>query len=326
MENNIITKNIQIIPENKIDIWDKIPLEIRNLLFYTNEMPPDNLDKIGISLTFSPMNSLNVEKLGTQHDPSTIYFPMLISIPNNINDVPLPERYPKYYKLLPEQKYIYLNWLQNIDQPISEEYRHLFLFGLERKLLINGLSNNKEFDSAWEMILKLRKAVTRQNYLFVANSEKTLLTACFRFNRIDLLQKLNYMFNERSWSYEQILIKYYGNEPIEPFEIIAILNRTDTENRRYFDNAPEIYSEEMAKILFEKTGRSYILANEYITDDNKVKSLILGFNNISFPYDLRQIDLLLPDTINLIDFLKKLHLECHEHTKEIIKNTKKKKM
>jgi len=316
MDSRIITINNQIFPKNYLDIWDKIPLNIKNLLFFTDEIPPENLDRIGISLSFSPENGVNIGKLGIRNDPSTIYFSMPVTIPINIGNVSPPFRYPKYYKLTAEQKYVYLNWLHDIDQPIDEGYRHLFFFGLERQLIIG------DFDAAWKMILKLRKAVTMNDYFFIANSEKTLFTACFFYNRHDLLSEMKYLFDNRGWSNTQILIKYYIHEPIEAFETINILNGTKV-NQRYFDIAPKIYIEEMTKLLIEKVGHSFIRAEDFIKEEKKEKSMILGFHNYSLPYELRKINILLPDTSDLIIFLKGIHSECHERTKERLRKKRK---
>jgi len=110
------------------EIWDRIPQDIKELLFYTHEKPPFGLGKIGLSISLGGVNNLR-----TVHDPSTIYFPLLVAIPPNISLLPPPEKSPAYYALLPWHKYLYLIWLQNIDTPPPYEgYHLLFLYGLER--------------------------------------------------------------------------------------------------------------------------------------------------------------------------------------------------
>jgi hypothetical protein len=311
MENKLIlTNNNEIILNKYHDVWEKIPLEVKHLLYFTDEMPPEDLDKTGVKMAFTLTEGVKIGKLGTRNDPSTIYFPLPVVIPTNIDNVPSPERYPKYYQLNAEQKYVYLNWLHNIDQPIFEGYRHLLLSGLERQLLIGN------FDSAWEMILRLRKAVTMHDYMFVYNSENTLFTACFLFNRTDLLSKMKYLFSEKWWNDEQLLIKYYDHEPIESNETIKILNNQGV-NGLYFEKAPEIYIEEMSKLLLEKTGRSFILSEDYMNEKKRRKPyIILGFHNPSFPFELRSIgNITVPDPDAITIFLKSIHQECHERTK-----------
>jgi hypothetical protein len=319
MDNNLIQLNDDtIIPNKYPDIWEKIPSEVKRLLYFTDEIPPEDLDKIGVKMTFTLTEGVKTEKLGTKNDPSTIYFPLPIAIPMNIGKVPPPERYPKYYQLTLEQKYVYLNWLQDIDQPIPEGYRHLLLAGLERQLLIG------DFDAAWDMILRLRKAVLlrtadgfyTQDYMFINNSENTLFTACLVFNRTDLFSKMKYLYNNDWWTDEQLLIKYYDHEPIDANETIKILYNQGV-NSLYFGKAPEIYAEEMAKIFLEKTGRSFILPEDYMNEKKCRKPyIILGFHNSSFPFELRSIkNINIPDPDDIITFLKNIHPECHEKTK-----------
>jgi hypothetical protein len=308
-DSEIISKTTEIIPGNYPEIWEKIPFDVKQLLFYSAEMPPNNLDRIGIKLSFSFPDGIKTEPLGTKHDPSTIYFPLPIAVPQNLSDVPPPPRYPKYYNLLPAQKYIYLEWLHNVDRLIHEGYRHLFLFGLERQLIIGN------FDAAWEMILRLRNIPTEWHDLFVVHATDTLFTACM-MNRKDLFPKMFFLFDEPRWGDMQILTKYYTHEPIEAFETMKILNYTDTKNRRYIDNAPNVYAKEMSQILQEKTGRSFISAEDFISEEKQKKShIILGFHNTSFPFELRNPNILLPDTSPLTDFLHLIHIECHERTK-----------
>jgi hypothetical protein len=312
MDNGLILFSYnETIPNKYLDIWEKIPSEVKHLLYFTDEKPPEDIDKIGINMTFTFPKGIKMEKMGSRNDPSTIYFPLPIAMPMNIDNIPAPERYPKYYQLTAEQKYVYLNWLHDIDQPIPEGYRHLLLAGLQRQLLIG------DFDASWEMILRLRKAVTMHDYMFVNNSENTLFTACFLFNRTDLLSKMKYLFEKGWWGDEQLLIKYYTHEPIEAHETINILNHTDTPNRRYFTTAPEVYAEEMSKLLFNKTGRSFILPEDYMDENKRRKPyIVLGFHNPSFPFELRSIvNIKIPDPDSITTFLKSIHLECHEQTK-----------
>jgi len=315
---DIEKRNIQF-PIDHFDLWEKIPNEIKNLLFFINEMPPENLDKIGISLSISPLNGkVKVEKLNITHDPSTIYFPLPIAIPNNIEQVPPPPRYPKYYKLLPEQKYIYLNWLQNIDLPIHEGYRHLFFFGLERQLLIGN------FDEAFNMILRLRNGAKEPyDHFILFHITDTLFTACLMENRTDLYEKMKYIFEDRWWRDMHIWIKYYINEPIEPNEIIKILLCKKV-NQLYFEKASKIYIEELSNILIEKTGHSYIKLTDFISEDKRrLPYEILGFHNSSLPFEFRNPEKKpLPNPDELIEFLIRIHSECHVKVKLRLRKNK----
>jgi hypothetical protein len=304
-------KNRLPIPKNYIDLWNNIPSDIKQLLYYTEEMPPDDLDVIGVKMMFSLSDGIKTEPLGTKNDPSTIYFPLPIIIPEDISNVPAPPRYPKYYSLTPEQKFIYLTWLQNIDSTIHEGYRHLFFFGLERQLLLGN------FDAAFDMILRLRNGAKEPfDHFILFHITDTLFTACLMKNRMDLYNKMRYIFDDPWWRDMHIWIKYYINEPVEPEEIIKIL-LCQKVNGLYFEKAPEIYKEELSKILDEKTGHSYINLTDYISADNcRLPYEILGFHNSSFPFEFRNTEKIpLPNPDGLIDFLIRIHSECHERIK-----------
>jgi len=304
------------------DVWIKIPLDIKQLLFYINETPPDTINKWEMKASISSEEGVKIQSTFTlpkRHDPSTIYFPLPITMPHKESDVPPPERYATYRHLTPEQKYIYLNWLNNINRPINEGYRFLFLFGLERQLLIGN------FNAAWEMIIRLKNSTLseiNESRYFRYKSTNTLFTTCIMLNRIDLLQDITYIYEEPAyndvliWDDMQILVKYYNHEPIDAKEAINLLKRTSTRNRRYIENAPKYYAEEMAKLLLEKTGHSFIRPSDYIFEENRKKpNISIGFINPSFPFELRNPEILLPDTNKLTTFLHELHPECHERTK-----------
>jgi len=330
MKDLIITpkNSVSLNSENSISgkyymIWEKIPNHIKSLLIYMNEYPPENLGKIGISISYSLNEGIKMEKLGVIHDPSTIYFPLPLFIPNDTEKVIPPPRHPKYYQLLPEQRYIYLNWLSDISQPIDEGYRNLFLFGLELQLL------TVNFDEAWKTILQITlTAKEPEDHFFLINSIKTLFTACIMNSRIDLLSQMRFIFNDPCWNDMQLLLKYYLKEPIESNETINIFTRLTYEkvNRRYIYQNPNIFSEEMAKLLLEKTGHSFIIPDDYMSEDNKRKPYCtLGYKNEILPFEFRNYNTLLPNPDGIIDFLYKIYPECHEYTKERLRNKRKRK-
>ena len=85
------------------------------------------------------VNSTNDEK----PDPSTIYVHLPIKQPNGETEL-LPY-WPHYIDISPEQRFVYLNWLRNIEQPIDMGYIFLYYYGLEKHLLIGNFE--KAFNS-----------------------------------------------------------------------------------------------------------------------------------------------------------------------------------
>ncbi|MCR5312516.1 MAG: hypothetical protein K6E54_02500, partial [Bacteroidaceae bacterium] len=107
MKNEVVQKRKNII--SSLDFWNNIPKDVKELLFFTEEDVPQDIDsmRVGLELSFDLHSSegykINEIKLGTRNDPSTIYFPLPIEIVNNLELIPEPIRYPKYYKLSPQQ-------------------------------------------------------------------------------------------------------------------------------------------------------------------------------------------------------------------------------
>ncbi len=142
------------------EIFSKIPLEILNLLWFKNgplsncpdKNEPSAID-VHLPIQISPIDSKNLEDIGY---------------------------YPSYSKLSPKQRYIYLNWLCDMTQPIAIGYVFIFYYGLERYLL------TEKYESALKMIMNLRLKYDNQSFL--AYSADAILIGCALHHRPDLLQ------------------------------------------------------------------------------------------------------------------------------------------
>ena len=64
-----------------------------------------------------------------------IYVGSLVIRPSDPTAVPTPDYYPSYAGLSPEQRWVYLNWLTDVSQPVYIGYVFLYYYGLERQLL-----------------------------------------------------------------------------------------------------------------------------------------------------------------------------------------------
>ena len=322
LKNEVYQKTENII--SSLDFWNNIPKEVKELLFFTEEDVPQDIDsmQIGFELSYN-LNSpdgynFNELKLGTRNDPSTIYFPLPIEIVNNLGLIPEPIRYPKYYKLSSQQRYKYLHWLSNINTDVEIGYVHLFMVGLERQLILGN------FRKSFDMLLKLQNlSKSKQLYVLRFDIAKTLFTACL-INH-DYFRYMDFTYEFDFWDDLQLLIKFFNKEPIYPEECIKILNKTDTKNTRYFSVSTDVYISELSNLMIELFGTPYILPQKFITAERLEKSnFMIGFHNSSFPSALRNPQVELPSTRCLIDKLKEIHLICHERTKKSIRNGKKK--
>jgi len=121
------------------------------LLFFSNKDPRCASFAAGLSMTINLFEGTVKTNELSADDPSTIFIRMPIAKPDDINNVPTPGYYPTYASLSPRQKWIYLNWLQDVSKPVNIGYVFLYYYGLERHLVLG------EFDLAFDEILCLRK-------------------------------------------------------------------------------------------------------------------------------------------------------------------------
>jgi len=306
------------VPSQYADTWEKIPYEIKKLLWFTTDQPKQS-NHTGlntIELSFN-RNHFNVKYNDHVHnDPSTIYFVLPIQVPADSSLVTKLPYMPSYYGMNPEQRFVYLTWLRDVSQDIDVGYKFLFYYGLERKLIIG------DFEKAFDMIVRLRKA-TRNNS-FQAYSSNALFYSVMKIGNEEYLEKLRFFFDDDIWYDKQIMLKMFLQEPIEAHEIPKILKGTDV-NKRYLDE--KIYVEQMREILSEKYGHS-CLTRGIMDNDREEKytdSDVPVFANYSFPDHFRVMkNVTHPVLDEPLSIIKELHIECHERTKKNIAKRKQK--
>jgi hypothetical protein len=315
---NSLINNIPV-PEQYSDLWKKIPDEVKELLWFTNEQPDAANHIRGPVITIS----FNGSEFGTKYndhalnDPSTIYFRLPLQIPQDISLVNKLPYMPSYAGMNPEQRYVYLGWLQDISREIDVGYRFLFYYGLERQLIIG------DFDKTFDMILRLRS--TTQNNSFLGYSGNALFYSVVRKGDGDLLDRLRFFYEDEIWTDKQIMLKLFIQEPIEPQELPKILKALSI-NKRYLDE--KVYSEQMSQLLSERFGHSFISTQDIFDDENRSNYAaqdVPVFANYSFPSDVRVMrKLMLPVLDGPISTFTELHNQCHERTKKRLAELRKK--
>ncbi len=141
-----------------------------------------------------------VEFIGPD-EPSIIYKDLPINKPIDPSIIERPSYYPTYAGLSPEQRWIYLNWLEDITEEVNNiGYVFIYYYGLERHLLIG------DFDTAYQEILLLRKI--HDNKSFESYSYNALLFSSAYRNRLDIAEQI--MENESKNGIDNIdlLFKY----------------------------------------------------------------------------------------------------------------------
>jgi hypothetical protein len=319
IQNMEIQKAQNINPSGMGDeLWNKIPSDVKQLLWFTGDKPKqsNHTGLMTIEFSFDGNNFHTKYNDHVHNDPSTIYFMLPIKIPSDILLVDKLGYMPSYIGLNPEQRYVYLTWLQDISKDIDVGYKFLFYYGLERRLLIN-----MNFDESFDMVIRLRK--TTNNGSFCSYSENALLYSILFKKREDLLDKLSFFYDDDIWYEKQILLKSFTQEPIFPEDTIKILKSMDV-NKRYLQKEQIVYADQMSKLLNEKYGHGYILIDDIINEKLIEKEIVM-YANFSLPIHLRKNKI---PQIDISQFYKEiilLHEQCHEMVKNKLAENRKKK-
>jgi hypothetical protein len=309
-------QNTSNVPDQYSEIWNRIPQDVKELLFYTNEIPNKSnhsgLNTVELSFGSGTANIKYNDHV--RFDPSRIYFKLPIMIPKDIIAVNKLPYMPSYVGMSPEQRYVYLTWLQDIANDIDVGYMFLFYYGLEWRLLIGP------FEKAFDMIVRLRK--NTKNGSFLAYSGNSLFYTSVISGRKEYFEKLHFLFDDEVWYDKQIMLKFFEKEPVFPNELSKILKGLNV-NKRYLDE--KVYIELMGKLISEKYGHSYLLPQESIDEDKVKEEDTPIFANFSMPDNIRITKVPHPDLSNFKAVAIEFHNHCHEFTKQKLADLRKKK-
>lgn len=225
---------------------DCIPADVFELLWFEdgpfkNYFPDNSSSRIEV-------DSFVVEvSFHGATEPSAISFRSAIRGPSRIDDVPRLNYYPSFNEMSPEQKWVYLNWLTNVDSSIDPGYLFVFYYGLERHLFFG------KYEQAFRMVLRLRSK--HKNSSFLGYSSHALVTACLIHNRPDLLiEYLNSIKSEQDLGISNLYLmaKYALGVGLSPVEIMMLSKDVGFTNRRYIKDEDVIFQQELAKLLTER--------------------------------------------------------------------------
>ncbi len=194
--------------------------------------------------------------------------------------VPRPDYYPSYAALSPEQKWIYLNWLTDVTQPVDVGYAFLYYYGLERHLLLG------HFESAFDEILVLQQRQGANASLQSYSHSALLSSALFRGRPERLKQLYELHPPERFQNMDLVLAHQLGYD-LGPEGLIRVARSLPGVNKRYVRKNPEEYERALTDILSREFGHPFLpLASAYSISEVAREPQIL-FANISFPSEIR---------------------------------------
>jgi hypothetical protein len=306
-----------------------IPSEVADFLWFIdgehkNYEPPQNADYDASHIEYIDFDDEDFDEYDETYEadreypvePSVISLDLPIMKPKKPLFVNVLGYYPTYRSMIPEQRWIYINWLTNInDVRIDIGYVFLFYYGLERHLF----SDN--FENAFKMIRRMRKY--HKNKLFLYHSSTALLASLLYYERVDLFTEWRNDLNE-TLVYDVfpnffLHVIQQWEQPLLPKEVVRLSKMVGFTNQRYIDSHYDMFLSILTEKIKMQFGHEFI-PYEYL-DLNVCRtehvSIVangsLMLNRISIPiFDVNNaIFMLLDDT--------------HESVKSILKEQRKNK-
>lgn len=291
---------------------NNIPTEIFNLLWFINGKYKNYIPKVS---TNNVGNIIFTIYMNTEIEPSAIDVNLKIQKPKNIMFVESLRYFPRYDMLTPEQRWVYLNWLQDIRKQVDIGYVFLFYYGLERWLFTDN------YEQAFLTILSLRKY--HKNSSFQSYSFNVLIAALLFHNREDLFEKLIEISDDITVSGLYLYLKKVLNMELNADEIISIASNVDFTNKRYIKSDYELFKKTLIQLLNTKYNSEFYSMENIDLEKCSLKSFNIVANTSMTPREIN-----LPNIMSNKAFKKEIYMlleETHENVKVILKENRKNK-
>ena len=268
-------------------------IENKDLLFISYEKKiPKSYRNIVSYLYKDEYGDMKVDKTMTQMeipDPSTIY--AYLPIIENYHAKQL-QHLPNYIDISPEQRFTYLNWLKNIDNPIDEGYVLLYYYGLERHLLVGN------FEKAFFQIIRLRKVHKYSSFQLF--SELALIHSCMLLHRMDMLAGLHEKTEITGFSNTHLLLAYQLKKDISVQNLLDIFDRSFKLSRKPLKENYKLFENCTREILNDTYGSEGFPIKNYDISITKT-TVERRFANYTFPNEIQLVDI--PDFFQCEPFM-----------------------
>ena len=297
----------------------RFPQRTGELIYWSNKSRENISTGYGLSIKLGPTNGeAEVEDI-IPDDPSTIFTTLPVRKPFKIKNVPHPGYYPTYASLTPEQRWIYLSWLQDVSQLIYIGYVFLYYYGLERQLLTG------KFDLAVDEIIYLRKFHDNSSFKYYSNT--ALLTSCIIKKQYDRFKDISpLLYSDISLDSLLLLIAYNSKYDLTAKNLINLSSGIKGINKRYIINNTDLFENVLEKHLLKRYGVNYFPFSSKFNLSDLPLSREIFFANFSFPPEIRTPAI--PNFFKyhpFVDEVKTLLKETHEEVKSILREQRKKK-
>jgi hypothetical protein len=233
-------------------------------------------------------------------EPSLISFDYPVSEPKDASKVERPSYYTSFAKLTPEQRWVYLDWLKNVDREIDIGYVFIFYYGLERHLFFGS------YDEAFDMILRLRKV--HRNGSFLEYSTSALIATSIMKDRIDQFKKFLASLEpleEEDLSSLYLLAKRSFGLELTTSELIMLSGGIGFSKRQFIDGKKELFEAELTKYMLRTMEKETVNLRSFDILESPMKQVLYAAN-YSVPEEQRVF--LIPDIKKNKAFQKNI---CH---------------
>ncbi len=270
-----------------------------------------------------PESNSNVTIIFSSDDseePSTLYLSLPVSSPPDNALIEHPPYYPSYKGLLPEQRWLYWEFLANPFSPKHNVgYAFLFYYGLERHLAFGNL------DKAFDVTLRLRKIYN--NNSFQHYTADTLTLICIAKQRSDLALKLIRFEDDSIDTFMPanylLILKYTFQISLTVSEIIKYHKYFEFHNNRYIKGNPELFRQTLSELLQRDFHKNEINLNEHFPMD--INNLPIKQERMFANVSLKNYEAPIPDFKNekLLQSISALLSETHETVKSKLRELRK---
>ena len=290
-----------------------IPLDVFELLWFADGKYK-NYDPKSASSNFNAGYGVSFSiTMSGDLEPSALSLTMPVAEPKNLLFVEALPYYPTYYGMSSEQRWVFLNWLTNVDNLIDIGYVFVFYYGLERHLF------SDKYENAFKMILRLRKQ--HKNSSFLSYSTNALLASLLFHKRADLFGEYLTNVDEIIISELYLYIKLLLEQPLFPFEIISQAGKIGFTNKRYINSDYDLFLSILTEKVKAQFGETFIHWNQFDMSKCQTRQVNIAANTSLKPRDISIPDLLTNRQLNKI--LLALLTDTHESVKEALKEQRK---
>ena len=298
-----------------------IPQDVLSLLWFADgPLKNYDADQEGSFLDDPELGMRFTFRMSEDEEPSAIFTRELIQEPQNVMFVDTPRYYPSYRQLEPEQRWVYIKWLANIDAPIDIGYVFLFYYGVERHLLEGN------YEEALKTIRRLMEHHPHSNFPIYA-IDAALGGALYHQRESDMRDILETINTERMMISSPLYhyIKFFLNIPLTSTDIIAASSVVGFYNSRYVKSEYELFE----ATLDEKIESEYKTTSSMwdFVDINKCPVADVEFTaNRSIKTRRISIPRIISEKTILSKKLRKALEETHEEVKVILRKRRSQKI